>query len=109
YIYSRILIYNYIVSLNFTYTLLRVREYFKFRARRNSSRGLLYKISDIIFIVFKNKEGIVELTIYTIRDMKGITHTLYKRPKYTLYENIEPLYTNPIIPILAITIVDKAF
>ncbi|KAH8787020.1 hypothetical protein BGZ57DRAFT_755832, partial [Hyaloscypha finlandica] len=64
---------------------------------------------DIIFIVFKNKEGIVELTIHTIRDIKGIIYTLYKRPKHTLYENIEPLYTNLIMPILAITIVDKAF
>ncbi|KAH8744694.1 hypothetical protein F5882DRAFT_313072, partial [Hyaloscypha sp. PMI_1271] len=107
YIYLRILVYNYIISLNFTYILLRVREYFESRARRSSSYGLLYK--DIIFIVFKNKEGIVELTIRTIRDIKGIIYTLYKRLKYTLYENIEPLYTNPIIPVLAITIMDKAF
>ncbi|KAG9773168.1 hypothetical protein KCU88_g5872, partial [Aureobasidium melanogenum] len=75
--------------------------------RRGSGRGLLYK--DIVFVVFKNEKGEAELAVRATRDAKGFTNKPHKRPQHGMYEDMQPLYANPVLPLLAIALADGAF
>ncbi|KAI9774213.1 MAG: hypothetical protein M1839_001759 [Geoglossum umbratile] len=63
----------------------------------------------IDFVVFKNEKGEAELAIRTTRDTKGMTNTPHKRPQHAMYEDITPLFANPVLPMLAIALADGVF
>jgi len=105
--HSRSLVQDHAAYLLCIYTSARVGEYFESNAHPGSGRGLLYK--DIDFVVFRNGKGNAELAIRVVRDAKGRTDTPHKRPKHGVYEDIEPLYANPVLPLLAIALADDAF
>ncbi|KEF51428.1 uncharacterized protein A1O9_12577, partial [Exophiala aquamarina CBS 119918] len=60
----------------FVYTPSRVGEIFESNMRRGSWRGLWYR--GIVFIVFKNESGQVEIAVRATRDTKGFTNKLHK-------------------------------
>ncbi|KAK0621131.1 hypothetical protein B0T17DRAFT_276620 [Bombardia bombarda] len=84
----------------------RIGEYIESSCRAGSDRGMYYK-----FAVFRNEHGNKEFAIQLVRDAKNLTHTPGKRPEHTLYEGLGPmpLLCNPMIPILAILVANKAF
>ncbi|KIW36986.1 uncharacterized protein PV06_10884 [Exophiala oligosperma] len=107
YTHPRSLVQNHAACILFVYTPSRVGEIFESNMRRGSGRGLLYK--DVVFVVFKNEQGEPELAVRATRDAKGFTNKPHKRPQHGMYENMQPLYANPVLPLLAIALADGAF
>ncbi|KIW56900.1 hypothetical protein, variant [Exophiala xenobiotica] len=107
YTHPRSLVQNHAACTLFVYTPSRVGEIFESNMRRGSGRGLLYK--DIVFVVFKNEKGEAELAVRATRDAKGFTNKPHKRPQHGMYEDMQPLYANPVLPLLAIALADGAF
>ncbi|RHZ51665.1 uncharacterized protein CDV56_103977 [Aspergillus thermomutatus] len=91
----------------FIYTSARVGDIFESSMRRGSVRGLLY--SDVVFVVFKNEAGRAEIAVRATRDAKGFTNKPHKRPQHAMYEDMEPLFANPVLPLLAIALANHAF
>ncbi|KAJ4502326.1 hypothetical protein HRR76_005404 [Exophiala dermatitidis] len=107
YTHPRSLVQNHAACTLFVYTPSRVGEIFESNMRRGSGRGLLYK--DVVFVVFKNEKGKAELAVRATRDAKGFTNKPHKRPQHGMYEDMQPLYANPVLPLLAIALADGAF
>ncbi|KIV87981.1 hypothetical protein PV10_09166 [Exophiala mesophila] len=107
YTHPRSLVQNHAANNLFIYTPSRVGEIFESNMRRGSGRGLLYK--DVVFVVFKNEKGEAELAFRATRDAKGFTNKPHKRPQHGVYEDMQPLYANPVLPLLAIALADGAF
>ncbi|KAI9758897.1 MAG: hypothetical protein M1840_003737 [Geoglossum simile] len=106
-LHPRSIVQDFAALVLFIYTSGRVSEYFESVCRRGSGRGLLYKHID--FAIFKNKKGQAELAICTTRDAKGITNKPHKRLQHAMYEDMAPLFANPVLPMLAIALTDGAF
>ncbi|KAH0541585.1 hypothetical protein FGG08_003933 [Glutinoglossum americanum] len=106
-LHPRYLVQDFAALILFIYTSGRVGEYFESTCRRGSGRGLLYKHID--FAIFKNERGEAELAIRAIRDAKGMTNTPHKRPQHAMYEDMTPLFANPVLPVLAIALADGVF
>ncbi|KAL2044985.1 hypothetical protein N7G274_002760 [Stereocaulon virgatum] len=75
--------------------------------RRGFGCGLLYETID--FVVFKNEKGKAEIEVRVTRDAKGFSDTPHKRPHHGMYEDMDPLFANPVLPLLAIALADRAF
>ncbi|MCJ1278125.1 hypothetical protein MMC21_005940 [Puttea exsequens] len=107
YRYGRILVQDHAAYMLFIYSSARVGDYFESNMRKGSGRGLLYETID--FVVFKNEKGKAEIGVRVTRDAKGFSETPHKRPQHGMYEDMEPLLVNPILPLLAIALADRAF
>ncbi|KDN70506.1 hypothetical protein CSUB01_07951 [Colletotrichum sublineola] len=106
-------VYDWAALMSIVCSAARIGEYIESTSRSNSGRGLYYKVSneDVTFGVFRNEHGNAEFAIQLVRDAKGMTHTPDKRPQHSLYEGLGqmPLICNPMLPILAILVAEKAF
>ncbi|KAK2022058.1 hypothetical protein LX32DRAFT_574259 [Colletotrichum zoysiae] len=102
-------VYDWAALMSIVCSAARIGEYIESTCRLNSGCGLYYK--DVTFGVFRNEHGNAEFAIQLVRDAKGMTHTPDKSPAHSLYEGLVqmPLICNPMLPILAILVAEKAF
>ncbi|QKX62582.1 uncharacterized protein TRUGW13939_09743 [Talaromyces rugulosus] len=105
--HTRTLVNDHAGDLLACYTSGRVGEHHESSARRGSGRGLLYR--DIVFHVIRNAKGNAELIVCPTRDPKGATLCPSDRPEGNLYEDMQPLYANPVLPFLSQALADGSF
>ncbi|KAI9773770.1 MAG: hypothetical protein M1839_002003 [Geoglossum umbratile] len=106
-LHPRSMVQDFAALVLFIYTSGRVGEYFESGCRQGSGRGLLYKHID--FVIFRNERGEAELAIRATRDAKGMTNKPHKWPQHAMYEDMAPLFANPVLPMLAIALADGVF
>ncbi|KAF3346068.1 Zinc finger protein [Verticillium dahliae VDG2] len=86
------------------FTAARVSDYIESSSRYNSNIGLHYK--DTQLIVYQNERGEAEFALQSTKFLKGRCHAPSTLPTPDIHErgNLEPqpLYTNPILFLLAI-------
>ncbi|KAH8797645.1 hypothetical protein F5884DRAFT_874658, partial [Xylogone sp. PMI_703] len=92
-----ILVIDHALDLSSIYTSSRLKEYVNLR----------YK--DLEFGILRNQRGEATIGVVPTRDAKGFAANPSRRPKHGLYEDIEPLFANPVLPFLAIALAFDAF
>ncbi|KIM93155.1 hypothetical protein OIDMADRAFT_61940 [Oidiodendron maius Zn] len=91
------LVNDHALDLSSIYTSARLSEFLEMR------------YEDLEFGILRNKKGQATLGVIPTRNAKGFVKNPSRRPKHGLYEDMEPLFANPLLPFFAIAIANNAF